>query len=194
MKKITLIIVLVLDGLVAHCQTEHHYLVFTFNRKYECEKHIHGTGDHVWIIPFDSCRDGICEKEMKPLFVDDFQLECLNDSTLCKSGVGEYPIVEYSRQDPTAWKLYKNRRMVQKQIVKSSSPRTKDAQYIYCVPIIAKCSPHAFGYNNVSVVTIDCEPQIWTGFWKKQDRALVRRILQHDFSGFDYVVSIKTPK
>lgn len=174
-------------------QSEQHYLVFTFNRTYECEGYKHGTADHVWIIPYDSCIDGISENDMKPLFVDKFQLECLNDTTNFDSGIGEYPIVEYSRKDSTAWLLYKKRKSVQKQILKTLYPKSKDVLRIYCVPIIAKCSTHGFGYDNIYVVTINENPKIWDGFWSGQDSDLQRKILQHDFSSFDYLVSLKSP-
>ena len=193
MKRLFFLCVLLFYTLGVKGQSEQHYLVFTFNRTYECEGYKHGTADYVWIIPYDSCRDGICENDMKPLFVDEFQMECLNDSTNYYSGIGEYPIVEYSRKDSIPWKLYKNRKSVQKQILRTSYPKSKDVLLIYCVPIIAKCSTHEFGYNCISVVTINDEPQIWEDFWNEQGSNLSRKILQHDFSGFDYLVSVKSP-
>lgn len=193
MKRFLLFIVLFFNALGVKGQSEQQYLVFTFNRTYECEGYQHGTADHVWIIPFDSCIDGIRENDMKPLFVDEFQLECLNDTTNYDSGIGEYPIVEYSRKDSIAWLLYKNRKSVQKRIIKTSYPRSKDVLHIYCVPIIAKCSTHEFGYERIPVVTIDEMPEIWDNFWNGRDSNLQRKILQHDFSDFEYIVSLKSP-
>lgn len=190
MKRLFIIIVFVCNALVVKSQPAQKYLVFTFNRKYVCNGYKHGTGDHVWIIPFDSCRDGFCEKDMKPLFVDEFQIESLNDSTNFKSGIGEYPIVEYSRRDSIAWLLYKNRRLVQQQINKTSYPKSKDIVRIYCVPIMATCISHEYGYTHVPIVTIDGCPQIWTDFWEGIDNAQKRRIFQHDFSEFDYMVAL----
>lgn len=193
MKRLLLFIILVFDVLALRGQSAQHYLVFTFNRRYECEGFKHGTADHVWIIPYDSCKDGICEKDMKPLFMTDFQLYCLHDSTNYDSCIGEYPIIEYSRRDPIVWQLYKSRRLVQKKKIKTFHLKSKDVLQIYCVPIIAKCSTHEYGYNHIQIVTINDEPQIWDNFWSNLDRDLSRKILLHDFSGFDYIVSMKLP-
>lgn len=58
------------------------------------------------------------------------------------------------------------------------------------MPIIAKCDMYEFGINHDMVMTVDGELEIWTDFWNIVDQKIVRRIVNHDFSKFDYRVLI----
>ncbi|MBR4839461.1 MAG: hypothetical protein IK005_03165 [Paludibacteraceae bacterium] len=191
MKQLLLITYLSLFTSIAMGQTEEHYLVFFFNRVYQTHNFQHGTADHVWIVPFDSCGNNNFEKDMKPLFVDSFHLYCLNDPDIDNESIVEFPIAKYSKEDPIAWRLYKNRKMIQtKTIKKYTRPKSKDVLKIFCVPIIAKCNTRKIGFYKTSIVTIEGEPVIWTDFWKEQNNETKRSALRHDFSNFDFLVTL----
>ena len=56
MKKITIVLVLFFLNIGnSFCQESGKFLVFTFNCVYEIGEYKHGTGDNLWIIPYDSC-------------------------------------------------------------------------------------------------------------------------------------------
>lgn len=170
-------------------QDEQKYLVFTFNRKYQIkgERWYDGSCDNVWIVPFDSCKNGLSEENMKPLFITESMLMFLTDSI---NGVGRYFVSDYDEKDTTAWTLYKNRRIIQERTIEYTYLNSKDVLTIYFVPIVAKCQTHLFGYFRKPVITIDGTPKIWKGFWKEKDMVL-RSLLCHDFSDFNYVVTAK---
>jgi len=180
----------VFSALFAVGQTEKCYLVLTFNRIYQIDGYVHGTGDHVWIIPYDGSCDIICIDEMKPLFFEDYQINSLKDSITCEQSFGEFPVNEYSKQNQTAWILFKNRKEIQTHSIKYSHPKSKDILHIYCVPIIAKCSPQIKGKFNV--MTFDSPPQLWNEFWERTPEN--SKILHYDFSKFEYLVTLKTNK
>ena len=85
-------------------QAEHKYLIFTFDHRYKIEKQrgFFGSADHIWIVPFDSCKMGICEDKMNPLFVTEELLEDLNDPMYSDSGVGNFFVDKYLKQDTVA--------------------------------------------------------------------------------------------
>lgn len=173
-------------------QSEKYYLVFTFNKIYEIDGYKHGTGDHVWIIPYDNCRETFCEDDLKPLFFDEYQIISLEDSITCNQTFGEFPIADYSKQDPIAWTLFKNRREIQQYVFRYSYPKSKGVLKIFCVPIIANCRSQIKG--NFNVMTFETPPQVWTDFWRNQSSAEVRRVLHHNFSNFNYIVTLETKK
>lgn len=162
------------------CQNSQKYLVFTFNSTYQVGDYTHGTGDNVWIVPYDSCRNGLCEIWMRPLSVTDYLLESLADSVTCNQNFGYFPTDEYS-SNANARKLFKNRKRIQLRITKYTYQKAKEELSIYMVPIVAKCSSHRFGYFRRNVITIDGELEIWNDFWDK-DKSELRPILNWNFS------------
>lgn len=194
MNRLISILFFLLVSSVAVGQTaEQRYLVFTFNRTYQIQGYKHGTGDHVWIIPVDSCKDGDFEKKMKPLFFDASNLECLEDSIISNQSFGEFPIANYPKSDTIAWNLFKNRRLIQTRTLKYNYPKSTDILTIYCVPIIARCVLRPFGFDRNEIVTFDGSPTIWTDFWETTDKDMERVILHHDFSTFDFRISLSKP-
>ena len=192
MKRLLLLLIILQVYIVLFGQTEQKYLVFTFDRRYYVEKQrgFMGSGDNIWIVPFDSCKTRLDENDMNPLFVTEDLLFDLEDTTLSEQGFGNFFVVEYPQTDSTAWLLYKNRTKIQERTIKYAHIKSRDVLTIYFVPIIAKCRTHPFGYYKNTVVTIDDTPTIWSDFWK-EDKHLLRSLLCHDFSDFDYIVSLK---
>ena len=81
MKKITIVLVLFFLNIGnSFCQESGKFLVFTFNCVYEIGEYKHGTGDNLWIIPYDSCLTNFSDRKLTPLFVDDYLINSLSDS------------------------------------------------------------------------------------------------------------------
>lgn len=192
MKRLLLLLIISQVYVVLFGQSEQKYLVFTFDRRYYAEKQkgFMGSADNLWIVPFDSCKNRLDEDDMNPLFITDDLLYELEDTNWSEIGTGNFFVVEYPKTDSTAWLLYKNRKKIQERTIKYAHIKSRDVLTIYFVPIIAKCQPHLFGYYKNLVVTIDSTPTIWTDFWKEDDH-LLHSLLCHDFSGFDYIVSLE---
>lgn len=150
---------------------------------------MHGTGDNVWIVSYDYCKNELPENLMMPLFAEDALIRCVNDSIENAQSFGYFPTTDYTNNQ-NAKKLLKNRRLIQLRTANFAFDKSKEILNVYFVPIIAKCDMHEFGINHDMVMTIDGELEIWTDFWDIVDRKIVRRIVNHDFSKFDYRVSI----
>lgn len=81
MKKITIVLVLFFLNIGnSFCQKSGKFLVFTFNCVYEIGEYKHGTGDNLWIIPYDSCLTNFSDRKLTPLFADDYLINSLSDS------------------------------------------------------------------------------------------------------------------
>lgn len=191
MKRFLLLLIMSHAFTVLFGQAEHKYLIFTFDHRYKIEKlrGFFGSADHIWIVPFDSCKTGICEDKMNPLFVTEELLDDLDDPMYSDSGVGNFFVDKYVKQDTVAWLLYKNRKKIQERTIEYAHIKSKDVLTIYFVPIIAKCQTHQFGYYKNTIITIDGTPSIWSDFWK-EEKDFVNSLLCHDFSDFDYIVSL----
>lgn len=190
MKRTIFLLLVAVAALSVTAQSDNHYLVFTFNDVYEIDGYKHGTADHLWIVPYDSCRNGSFETAMRPLFVDSSQLEFMKDSVTSIQSFGQFPVIKYSKSDYAAWILYKNRKVIQIRTLSYSFPKSNDVLTVYCVPIIAECSEHPFGYYRAPVVTIDDRLEIWSEFWDICDSESAMAFLHHDFSEFNFVFSL----
>lgn len=63
MKKIIIVQLLFLCSICScFAQNGQKFLVFTFNCLYKVGNYKHGSGDNLWIIPYDSCRNELPEK------------------------------------------------------------------------------------------------------------------------------------
>lgn len=179
MKRLVFVLTVLSIITFSYCQTREKYLVFTFISTFHIQDYIHGTGENLWIISYDSCKTGIKEKDLKPLFVDDFQIEALAEPDFY---LGYFTVDDYSN----APELLECRKVIQKRITNFTYKNAVEKLTIYLVPIIAKCSSHPFGYYQTPVVTIDSDLEIWNDFWDKTENEVLRYILMHDFSKFNF--------
>ena len=96
MKKITIVLVLFFLNIGnSFCQKSGKFLVFTFNCVYEVGEYKHGTGDNLWIIPYDSCLTNFSDRKLTPLFVDDYLINSLSDSITNNQSFGYFPTTDY---------------------------------------------------------------------------------------------------
>ena len=194
MKKITIILVLFfLNQGIGICQNSGKFLVFTFNCVYEIGEYKHGTGDNLWIIPYDSCLTNFSDRMLTPLFADDDLINSLSDSITNNQSFGYFPTCDYE-SNSNALKILKNRRAIQCRTTKFFFKNSTEQLDIYLTPIIAECSPHEFGFYKECVCTINGTLGIWKDFWDKTDNRILQLILNHDFSKFRYRVSISQKK
>lgn len=190
MKKITIVLVLFFLNIGnSFCQESGKFLVFTFNCVYEIGEYKHGTGDNLWIIPYDSCLTNFSDRKLTPLFVDDYLINSLSDSITNNQSFGYFPTTDYE-SNSNALKILKNRRTIQCRTTKFFFKNSKEQLDIYLTPIIAECRSHEFGFYKECVYTINGTLEIWKDFWDKTDNRILQLILNHDFSKFRYRVSI----
>ena len=190
MKKITIILLLVFFNIViGFCQKSEKFLVFTFNCVYESGEYKHGTGDNLWIIPYDSCLTNFSDRIFSPLFADDDLINSLSDSITNSQSFGYFPTADYE-SNSNALKILKNRRKIQSRTTKFFFKNSTEQLDIYLTPIIAECRSHEFGFYKECVYTISDTLEIWKDFWDKTDNRILQLILNHDFSKFGYRVSI----
>ncbi|MCI6893508.1 MAG: hypothetical protein MR850_01745 [Bacteroidales bacterium] len=190
MKKITIILLLVFFNIViGFCQKSEKFLVFTFNCVYEIGEYKHGTGDNLWIIPYDSCLTNFSDRIFSPLFADDDLINSLSDSITNSQSFGYFPTADYE-SNSNALKILKNRRKIQSRTTKFFFKNSTEQLDIYLTPIIAECRSHEFGFYKECVYTISDTLEIWKDFWDKTDNRILQLILNHDFSKFGYRVSI----
>ncbi len=190
MKKITIVLVLFFLNIGnSFCQESGKFLVFTFNCVYEIGEYKHGTGDNLWIIPYDSCLTNFSDRKLTPLFVDDYLINSLSDSITNNQSFGYFPTTDYE-SNSNALKILKNRRTIQCRTTKFFFKNSKEQLDIYLTPIIAECRSHEFGFYKECVYTINGTLEIWKDFWDKTDNRILQLILNHDFSKFRYMVSI----
>ena len=190
MKKITIILLLVFFNIViGFCQKSEKFLVFTFNCVYEIGEYKHGTGDNLWIIPYDSCLTNFSDRIFSPLFADDDLINSLSDSITNSQSFGYFPTADYE-SNSNALKILKNRRKIQSRTTKFFFKNSTEQLDIYLTPIIAECRSHEFGFYKECVYTINGTLEIWKDFWDKTDNRILQLILNHDFSKFGYRVSI----
>ena len=190
MKKITIVLVLFFLNIGnSFCQESGKFLVFTFNCVYEIGEYKHGTGDNLWIIPYDSCLTNFSDRKLTPLFVDDYLINSLSDSITNNQSFGYFPTTDYE-SNSNALKILKNRRTIQCRTTKFFFKNSKEQLDIYLTPIIAECRSLEFGFYKECVYTINGTLEIWKDFWDKTDNRILQLILNHDFSKFRYRVSI----
>ena len=190
MKKITIVLVLFFLNIGnSFCQESGKFLVFTFNCVYEIGEYKHGTGDNLWIIPYDSCLTNFSDRKLTPLFVDDYLINSLSDSITNNQSFGYFPTTDYE-SNSNALKILKKRRTIQCRTTKFFFKNSKEQLDIYLTPIIAECRSHEFGFYKECVYTINGTLEIWKDFWDKTDNRILQLILNHDFSKFRYRVSI----
>ena len=190
MKKTTIVLVLFFLNIGnSFCQESGKFLVFTFNCVYEIGEYKHGTGDNLWIIPYDSCLINFSDRKLTPLFVDDYLINSLSDSITNNQSFGYFPTTDYE-SNSNALKILKNRRTIQCRTTKFFFKNSKEQLDIYLTPIIAECRSHEFGFYKECVYTINGTLEIWKDFWDKTDNRILQLILNHDFSKFMYRVSI----
>lgn len=190
MKKITIILLLFFFNIViGFCQKSEKFLVFTFNCVYEIGEYKHGTGDNLWIIPYDSCLTNFSDRIFSPLFADDDLINSLSDSITNSQSFGYFPTADYE-SNSNALKILKNRRKIQSRTTKFFFKNSTEQLDIYLTPIIAECRSHEFGFYKECVYTISDTLEIWKDFWDKTDNRILQLILNHDFSKFGYRVSI----
>lgn len=146
MKKITIILLLVFFNIViGFCQKSEKFLVFTFNCVYEIGEYKHGTGDNLWIIPYDSCLTNFSDRIFSPLFADDDLINSLSDSITNSQSFGYFPTADYE-SNSNALKILKNRRKIQSRTTKFFFKNSTEQLDIYLTPIIAECRSHEFGF------------------------------------------------
>lgn len=174
---------------IGFCQISGKFLVFTFNCIYEIGEYKHGTGDNLWIIPYDSCLTNFSDRMLTPLFAGDDLINSLSDSIINNQSFGYFPTTDYE-SNSNALKLLKNRRKIQNRTTKFFFKNSTEQLEIYLTPIIAKCRSHEFGFYRECVYTITGELEIWKDFWDETDNRRLQMILNHDFSKFGYRVSI----
>ncbi len=189
-KKIIILLLFLCNITFGFCQNSRKYLVFTFNSVYQIGDYKHGTGDNLWIIPYDSCLTEMSEKMLSPLFADNDLIDSLSDSITNNQSFGYFPTTNYE-SNSTALKLLNNRRKIQRRTTKFFFKNSKEQLDIYLVPIIAECSSYEFGFYRMRILIINGDIEIWKDFWDKTDDQTLQLILNYDFSKFDYRVAIK---
>lgn len=189
MNKIIIILLFLCSFVVGFCQNNHKFLVFTFNCVYEIGEYKHGTGDNLWIVPYDSCQTDSFERMLTPLFANDDLIDSLSDTIISNQSFGYFPTTDYE-SNINALRLLKNRRKIQSRTTKFFFQNSKERLDIYVVPIIAECETHKFGFYGECVYTINGELEIWRDFWNKTDSRILQLILNHDFSKFAYRVAL----
>jgi hypothetical protein len=155
MKKTTIVLVLFFLNIGnSFCQESGKFLVFTFNCVYEIGEYKHGTGDNLWIIPYDSCLTNFSDRKLTPLFADDYLINSLSDSITNNQSFGYFPTTDYE-SNSNALKILKNRRTIQCRTTKFFFKNSKEQLDIYLTPIIAECRSHEFGFYKECVYTIN---------------------------------------
>lgn len=153
MKKIIIINLLLLCG-ICFCfgQNKKKYLVFSFYSRYEIEDYKHGTGDNIWVIPYDSCSSENLDK-FRPLLIEDWAVDYATGPEAEFVRFGDFSTKFYDDYD-YAPKLLKNRREIQTRVTKYLYHKSKETFHIYLVPIIAELELHRFGINHMLVYTV----------------------------------------
>lgn len=173
MKKITIVLVLFFLNIGnSFCQKSGKFLVFTFNCVYEIGEYKHGTGDNLWIIPYDSCLTNFSDRKLTPLFVDDYLINSLSDSITNNQSFGYFPTTDYE-SNSNALRILKNRRTIQCRTTKFFFKNSTEQLDIYLTPIIAECRSHEFGFYKECVYTINGTLEIWKDFWDKTDNRIL---------------------
>ena len=190
MKRTIISVILLVITTFLYGQEYQKYMVFTFNNRWTSGGW--NTGDFLWAVPYDSCYKPINVKDIIPLFVEDNIID-LDDPELSNQSFGEWPTdndFDYIKKNSALWHLLRNRRLIHKIEYKYSLEKRKRTTNIYMVPIIAKCSKRQFGFYKEDIYVLEDEDLkcIWEDFWDKKDEAWIY-ILQHDFCGFDFIVS-----
>lgn len=194
MKRYFLILFLTIVNAVAvFGEGRQRYLVFIFDNRYymDGEKLSHGLGYFLWIIPYDACKDSICENDMLPLLVDGDDDIVFDHDFYDIYGIGRITsFFSPSKKTPIANKFFKKRKLIQSlQTDFFTLPRSKEIIRIYCIPIIAKCRAAQGGFFKTTFIVFDNEPIIWNDFWKELDSKPFNHLLHHNFINFDYVVA-----
>ena len=189
MKKIIIINLLLLCG-ICFCfgQNKKKYLVFSFCSKYEIEDYAHGTGDNLWVIPYDSCCSENLDK-FRPLLIEEWAVDLATGPEAEFVRFGDFSTKFYDDYD-YATKLLKNRREIQTRVTKYLYHKSKETFRIHLVPIIAELELHRFGINHMLVYTVKGDIEIWNDFWKIKDDRILQPILMIDFTKFDYRVGV----
>lgn len=188
MKLIISTLFLLLFSLSCRCQDNKAYLVYIFHEDWKKNSLKWNTGDYLWILPYDTCCTKINEAQLKPLFITKEQLSFLDDIDFQKQGIGELPILLNDVSDTSCYKLFKNRKLIQKYEYKHLYSNTKRVLNIYVVPIKAICKEDNLGVYKKSVIRIDDTLEIWDGFWEN-DTIIIEPYLFYDFSSFNFIVS-----
>lgn len=191
MKKIIIINLLLLCG-ICFCfgQNKKKYLVFSFYSVYEIEDYKHGTGDNLWVIPYDSCSEENLDK-FRPLLIEEWAVECATGPEAEFVRFGDFSTKFYDDYD-YASKLLKNRREIQTRVTKYLYHKSKETFRIHLVPIIAELELHRLGINHMLVYTVKGDIEIWNDFWKIKDDKILQPIIMIDFTKFDYRVDVHT--
>ncbi len=192
MKKIIIINLLLLCG-ICFCfgQNKKKYLVFSFCSKYEIEDYAHGTGDNLWVIPYDSCCSENLDK-FRPLLIEEWAVDLATGPEAEFVRFGDFSTKFYDDYD-YATKLLKNRREIQTRVTKYLYHKSKETFRIHLVPIIAELELHRFGINHMLVYTVKGDIEIWNDFWKIKDDRILQPIIMIDFTKFDYRVGVLQP-
>ena len=90
------------------------YLVFSFYSRYEIEDYKHGTGDNIWVIPYDSCSSENLDK-FRPLLIEDWAVDYATGPEAEFVRFGDFSTKFYDDYD-YAPKLLKNRREIQTRV------------------------------------------------------------------------------
>ena len=188
MKRTIISIILLITTLFLYGQEYQKYMVFTFNNRWTSGGW--NTGDFLWAVPYDSCHKPINVNNIIPLFAAEGQITDLNDSIMSNSKYLSWPVgyEDYLPKGSDLRTLYRNRRLIHKVEYKYTLEKRKRTTNIYMVPIIAKCSKRQFGFYKEDVYVLEDLDCIWKEFWNNKDKAWIY-ILQHDFCGFDFIVS-----
>ena len=166
------------------------YLVFSFYSRYEIEDYAHGTGDNLWVIPYDSCSSENLDK-FRPLLIEDWAVDYATGPEAEFVRFEDFSTKFYDDYD-YAPKLLKNRREIQTRVTKYLYHKSKETFRIHLVPIIAELELHRFGINHMLVYTVKGDIEIWNDFWKIKDDRILQPILMIDFTKFDYRVGVHT--
>ena len=189
MKKIIIINLLLLCG-ICFCfgQNKKKYLVFSFYSRYEIEDYAHGTGDNLWVIPYDSCSSENLDK-FRPLLIEEWAVDLATGPEAEFVRFGDFSTKFYDDYD-YATKLLKNRREIQTRVTKYLYHKSKETFRIHLVPIISELEVHRFWIHHMLVYTVKGDIEIWNDFWKIKDDRILQPILMIDFTKFDYRVGV----
>lgn len=184
MRNICLSILLVLSIVSCFGQNSNNYLVVFAHCQYGTKRHF---CEYSWIIPADSCRNGIDPQKLNPLFFTENNREALLMPDFHSLRIGTFPNA-YEKDDFIAWPIYKKRRKVYQSTQQNFVSNTESLTTIYITPIRAKVRIEEMGLYKKEIVVIDSQCDIWSEFWRFPTSTL-QQILSVDFDKMDYTIS-----
>lgn len=187
MMKRILFICLYVFCLSAYCQEQKEYIVYIFSKTWDMKLSKISKGPYMWIIPYDSCRNEMNVKDLKPFFATEEMKESLEWEK--DNGFGEISTDLWDKTDSVACFFRKNKRLIQRTKTKSYFHNYNITLSVELVPIKAICRNDLLGFHKKEIVVLDDSLQLWSEFWK-EDEYIYRKLISEDYLSFDFIVRL----